>query len=62
MQELIAAAEKHVRNETRRQLWLKSAHSKLRSKDGAARRPIELAAESQTGLEKALALMMSQKV
>ncbi len=60
--ELTKAAERIITDGPRRELWLTTGNPKLRPSLGmAAPHPIELAAESKEGLEKALALLRSIK-
>ena len=60
--ELTKAAERIIIDGPRRELWLTTGNPKLRPSLGmAAPHPIELAAESKEGLEKALALLRSIK-
>lgn len=60
--ELTKAATKIIPDSDRRDLWLRSANRDHRlSTDMAAVRPIELAAESKEGLERALTVLKSTK-
>lgn len=59
---LRTAAETAIRDNERRNLWLTTGNSHLRSLgDAVAPRPIEVAAQSQEGLERALQLLRSTK-
>ncbi|MFG1352691.1 hypothetical protein [Xanthobacter autotrophicus] len=59
---LRTAAETAIKDDERRNLWLTTGNSHLRSiGDTVAPRPIEVAAQSKEGLEKALQLLRSTK-